>query len=120
MSRLQELVMARRQALGEKGQPLSYREVARRSGDAFTHELVASIVSGRHKGGITDATARGLALALEVPVEEVYEAAGVPPPTSRFVLPERFDRLTHAQRQLLIDMGAALLEAYDKGRRESR
>lgn len=117
MSRLQELILTRLAALGDRGKPMSYREAARRSEGAFSHELIASIIAGRHGGGITDRVARGIADAFEVPLEDVYEAAGVPPPSSRFVLPERFDRLTPAQRKLVVEVASALLEAYDKGRR---
>lgn len=118
MSRLQELIRTRLAALGERGRPMSHREAARRSRGGFTNETLSAILRGNHGGGITDKTALGLAEALEVPVAVVYEAAGAPMPESRWRMPERFDRLTPAQRKLVEDLAAALLEAYDRGRRD--
>lgn len=119
MNQLQVLVLSRLHALGERGKPLPYREAARRSRGAFSHETLASIVSGRHGGGLTDRIAAGLAEVLEVDLDQVYAAAGVPRPLSRWHLPDRFDRLNHAQRKLIEEMASALLKAYDDGRRDS-
>lgn len=118
LSRLQDLIRTRQAALGERGRPLSLREVARRSGDAFTPELLSAIMRGDHRGGLRDTTALGLAKALQVPVAEIYEAASVQMPEGRWVLPPRFDRLNATQRDLVESVAAALLEAYDKGRRD--
>lgn len=118
VSRLQELIRTRLAALGERGKPMSHREAARRSRGAFTNETLSAILRGNHGGGITDQTAKGLAAALEVPLTVVYEAAGAPMPESRWQMPARFDRLTPSQRKLVEDVAAALLEAYDRGRRE--
>jgi hypothetical protein len=118
LSRLQELIRTRLAALGERGKPMSHREAARRSRGAFSNETLSAILRGNHGGGITDRIAQGLAAALEVPVSEVYEAANTPMPETRWRLPERFDRLTPAQRKVVEDVAAALLEAYDKGRRD--
>jgi hypothetical protein len=54
-------------------------------------------------------------MALDVPVQQVYDAARVPRPLTRWVLPERLDRLDAAQRRLVEDLAGALLDAYEKG-----
>ena len=117
MSRLQELIRTRLAALGDRGQPMSHREAARRSRGAFSNETLSAILRGDHRGGITDRIAHGLAEALEVPVDDVYAAAAVPMPETRWRWPERFDRLPPAWRRQVEDHAAGLLEAYDKGRR---
>lgn len=117
MSRLQELILTRLAALGERGRPMSHREAARRSRGAFSNETLSAILRGEHGGGITDRIAYGLAEALEVPVEEIYEAAQVPMPETRWRWPERYDRLPPAWRRKVEDYAGSLLEAYDKGRR---
>lgn len=96
---------------------MSHREAARRSRGAFSNETLSAILRGDHGGGITDRIAQGLADALEVTVTEIYEAANVPQPDTRWRWPERFDRLTPAERRKVEDIAAGFLEAYDRGRR---
>lgn len=117
LSRLQELILTRLAALGEAGRPMSHREAARRSAGAFSNETLSAILRGEHGGGITDRIAYGLAQSLEVDVSEIYEAANVPMPETRWRWPERFDRLPSAYRRRVEDIAAGFLEAYDKGRR---
>lgn len=117
VSRLQELIRTRLAALGEHGKPMSQREAARRSREAFSAENLSAILRGDHGGGLTDRVAQGLAEALEVSVDEIYEAANVPRPEGRWQPPPRLDRLTRTQRRMLENLGDALLEAYEKGRR---
>lgn len=120
VNELQDLVLRRLAALGDNTGPMSARAAAKRSRGAISFETLRSIARGTHSGKIADSTAEGIALALDVPVAEVYRAARVPRPRSRFVLPERFDRLDAAQRRLLIDFGSALLDAYEKGLRDAQ
>lgn len=120
MDRLRELVLTRLNDLGVKGRPMSARQAALRSAGGVSYDTLYAIANGRHTGRLRDDTARGLADALDVPVERVYEAAGVPRPQTRWQPHERFDRLTIEQRKLLESMGAALLEAEQRGYERGR
>lgn len=118
--RLQALILRRLRELGGTDGPMSALEAVRRAGEPISYESVRYLARGQGRGKITDRTAEGLAKILEVPVGEVYTAAGIPTPGQRWKVPERFDRLTAYQRSLLEGMAAALLEAYDKGRQDER
>lgn len=119
-SALQDLILTRLQQLGDRHGPMSAREAARRADGLVSYETLRVLArNGKHTGRITDRTAEGLSRALQVPVEKVYEAAGVPAPSGRWEWPERFARLAPTQRSLVEDVAAALLEAYDRGRREA-
>lgn len=58
-----------------------------------------------------EVTVRGIAKAIGVPVREVADVLGLPPLAGRFVLPRRADRLTEAERRVVIGMVDALLSA---------
>lgn len=122
MDRLQELVLTRLNDLGTRGRPMSARQAALRSRGSISYDTLYKIANGEHSGRLRDDTARGLAAALDVPIERVYDAAGAPRPLTRWQPPERFDRLTIEQRKALEDMAALLLAAeqrgYDRGRAE--
>lgn len=116
---LQDLVLRRLIELGDEDGPLALREAADKSRSKVSYETLRRIVRGKHAGRINDRIAEGLAEALDVPLAEVYRAAGVPRPGARWEWPGRFDRLPPAQRQLVEDLAGALLEMYDKGRRDA-
>lgn len=121
VDRLRELILTRLRELGDANGPMSAREAARRAEGYMsleTFRLLARGRGGRHRGGISDRVAEGLSVALQVPVARIYEAAGTPMPGTRWQWPERFDRLSPAQRQLVEDVAAALLLAYQEGRRD--
>lgn len=124
VNQLRFLIMRRQAELGEEGAPMSGRELARRSGGRVSFGTIANIVNGRHTGRITDRIAEGLAAALDVPVADIYDAAGAPRPQGRWLLPERFDRLTLEQRRAVEELCAVILDAdtqgYDRGRRDAR
>lgn len=120
VNELQQLILRRLAELGDRNGPMSTRQAAERSGGHVSYETLRGIARGTHSGKIADKTAEGIARALEVPVAEVYGAARVPRPQSRWRWPERFDRLDAAQRRLVEEMAAALLEAYEKGVRDAR
>lgn len=122
VDQLQQLILTRLRELGDESGPMSAREAARRAEGLMSLETFRLLARGRgsrHRGRITDRVAEGLALALQVPVARVYEAAGVPSPGRRWDLPERFDRVPPAQRQLLEELAAALLNSYDQGYRDA-
>jgi hypothetical protein len=115
MATLDALVTQRLAELG-----ISSRAAAARSRDRVSYETVRKIASGKHSGRISDQTAAGLALALDVPLGRIYEAASAPRPVSRWAWPERFDRLPLTQRAMVEDLASALLDAYEHGVRDGR
>ena len=112
---LQELVLTRLAELGAPGRPMSARQAALRSRGAISHDTMYKIARGDHSGRISDRVAEGLADALDVPVGRVYDAAGQPRPSTRWLWPERFDRLDQPHRRLVEDVASALLEARRRG-----
>lgn len=121
---LRHLVLRRLGELGTPGRPMSPRTAAERSQGKVSFHTIYAIANGKHTGRLTNRTAQGLAEALEVPVSQVYDAAGAPRTQSRWLLPDRFDRLDLEQRRLMESVMAALLAAdakgYERGRREGR
>lgn len=72
---LQELLLQRLAELErERGMRLTLRQVARRSFGSVTADTLRVLVIGEPLR-LTDVQCRGLALALEVPVERIYRAA---------------------------------------------
>lgn len=120
VNQLRLLILQRLAELGERGSAMSGREAARRSGGRVSYGTIANLINGRHTGRITDRIAEGLAAALEVPVADIYEAAGAPRPLGRWSLPERFDRVPIEYRQLAEDLIAALLDSYTQGYEDGR
>lgn len=119
VNELSELVLRRLAELGTPGSPMSIREATRRSRSRLNYETLRKIARGEHSGDITDQTAEGLSLALDVPVQQVYVAARVPRPMSRWELPTRFDRLDLEDRRVVEEVAAALLRAREKGLRDA-
>lgn len=114
---LQDLVLSRLNELGDETGPMSAREATRRAEGLVSYETLRHIARGIHAGGITDRVAEGLSRALQVPLSRVYAASGVPEPGERWQWPAKFSRLDPAQRQLVENVAAALLDAREKGRR---
>lgn len=115
---LRQLVLRQLAVLGDGTRPMSHREAAARSGGRVSHATIGNIAGGRHSGNIDDSTIDGLALALDLKRSEILAAmhrsheASLKP----FDAPERWQRLTHAQRKLVIALGDGLLAAYEEGR----
>lgn len=120
VNELQDLVLRRLAELGTPGSPMSIRQATERARGLVSYEILRKLARGEHSGRIADSTAEGLALALDVPAATVYQAARVPRPLSRWQWPARFDRLDPAQRRLVEDVAAALLESYEKGLRDGQ
>ena len=120
VDQLQQLVLTRLAELGEKGRPMTARAAAERSQGGVSYDTLYTIANGKHSGRLGKRVAEGIAAALDVPVAQVYDAAGAPRPVGRWVLPERFDRLSPEQRRLVEDLCAALLEADAKGYERAR
>lgn len=109
---LQELVRRRKRELGSRGKELTNTDIWRRGGQShWSRQAVNNIVNGHVQIG--DRIAERLALALEVPVNQILEAAGqrrrIP-----FEPPERANRLTNAQRKIVIAVIDGFLGAYDE------
>lgn len=115
---LQELVLTRLDELGDDKGPMSALQASKAADQLVSYETMRQIARGNHAGRISDRIAAGLAQALRVPIERVYAAAGLPTPGERWEWPRRFDRLSQAQRRVVEDVAAAVLEAYEAGRRD--
>lgn len=119
---LQDLVNERLAALGDGRRPLSQRDAAARSNGQVSHEIIGQLSRGSHSGKLTDRVVAGLALALDVPRSDILRAmdrqryVGQTP----FVAPDRWQRLTHSQRKVVLAVGDALLSAYEEGRDDTR
>lgn len=116
---LQQLVVRRLRELGGDTGPMSAREAVRGFEGLISYENLRLIARGVHQGNITDRTAEGLSSALRVPIAQVYAAAGVQSPGTRWHWPQRFDRLSPRQRELVEQLAASLLDAYEQGRRDA-
>lgn len=116
---LQQLVLRRLRELGGETGPMSARAAVQGHEDLVSYETVRLIARGVHQGKLTDRTAEGLSEALRVPLAQVYAAAGVQSPGARWHWPQRFDRLSPRQRELVEQIAASLLDAYDQGRRDA-
>ena len=106
MTPLQEMVVGRMAELG-----LSFRGAAARSGGLVSHGTLNTIALGRHSGHYDDETLRGVALALDLPLTKVREAAGLDRQSpTEFRLPKKANRLSPAQRKAILTMVDALLD----------
>lgn len=108
---LQALVLSRLVALGTEEGPMSLRQATQRANGSLSTESLRKIARGEHPGRISDRTAEALAVALSVPIDEVYAAADVRPPLPRWELPPAFDRLALDDRRLVEDVARGLLRA---------
>lgn len=120
VNELQDLMLRRLAELGVPGSPMSIRQATERARGLVSYEILRKITRGEHSGRISDSTAEGLARALDVPVQTVYDAARVPRPVSRWQWPARFDRLDQAQRRIVEEVAGGFLEAYEKGLRDAQ
>lgn len=117
---LQQLVLTRLAELGILGRPMSYRQAVEKARGLVSVPTFAAIANGTHTGKITDRVAEGIALAIDVPVARVYEAAGVARPHGRWHWPERFDRIRPEDRAIIEDLTNALLRAEERGYQRAR
>jgi hypothetical protein len=118
-SSLAELVAQRLAALGDKSGPMSLRAAVERSRGRLSLENLRRMARGEHQGNFADRTAEGLALALDVPVAEVYRVAGLPQPSGRWEWDAKYDRLDLKHRRIVEDVADGFLDAYEQGRRQA-
>lgn len=116
---LQELVERRLREMGRargRDEPLTLLEVWEslpeddRGKRAVSYEICRRIARGVHRN-IGDQTADALATMLDAPVGEVLRAAGQRPRLGRFDLPRRADRLTEREREAVVSVVDAILNA---------
>jgi len=116
---LQELLERRLGELGHRrgrGENISLREAWLRlpprsgGGRAISYETARRIRENGH-ANISDDTADALAAMLDVSVDEVLQAAGRRRRLGRFELPRRADRLTDRERQAVLGVVDAILDA---------
>lgn len=113
------LVAQRLSDLGDRSGPLSMNAAVNRANGRISYENFRRIARGEHGGQFTDRIAEGLALAIDVPLAEVYRVAGLPQPTGRWELDRKYDRLSLSERVVVENVAAALLSAYERGRRDA-
>jgi len=99
-------------ALDRKG--VSIRDAAARTDGRLSHSQIARILRGQSAQCQPD-TLRALSDALSIPITKLRKANGahngrVPTP---FILPERANELSIAERRVVVNMIGALLAAHD-------
>lgn len=114
MDELRDLVIRRLRELGTPGKPLGYKPAALKSGGKISHEMIRQIVLGNRPERMSDEKIEGLAEALSVHPNQVYEAAKAPRPGTRWRWPERFDRLPTEDRRDVESYAAKLLMLRDQ------
>jgi transcriptional regulator with XRE-family HTH domain len=96
---------------------MSMRDAAERTGGRVSHSQIARICRGETTT-IQPQTLQALSDALRIPIRRLREANGWAPATGRpFVLPERADELSVAERRVIVNMIGALLAARDRQRK---
>lgn len=109
--RLTEMGRTRR---GREHEPLSLLEAYQATpAPEVTYEAVRRVLHGHSRIGAR--TARTLATMLDVPLQEVEVAAGSRPTRERFELPERADRLHDLEREVVVAVVDAILNARNRG-----
>lgn len=117
---LQELLTRRLTEMGTargRHEPLSLLEAYQAATPApeVSYEAVRRVLHGHSRIGAR--TARTLATMLDVPLQDVEVAAGSRPTRERFELPERADRLHDLERQVVVAVVDAILNAGNRGER---
>lgn len=115
---LQELLERRLNELGKRrgrGESISLREAWMRlpetsGGRPVSYETVRRIRESGHTN-ISDDTADALATMLDVPVDQILQAAGQRKRLGKFELPRRADRLSETERRAVLGVVDAILEA---------
>lgn len=105
----------RRNQLGSHGRPLSHRAAAVMAGNDGMYETFRLIANGKHSGRISEEVVAAF-VALGIGEREVRRAAGhqmevVPGP---FALPDRANRLTLPQREVVVSVVDAILTAAER------
>lgn len=94
---------------------LSELDRSARAAAENSHSLVTHFTLSRHARGevrkLGLRTAQGMALAIDVPLDEVLRAAGMPMTPGPFELPARAHLLTSKERTAVVAVVDALLDA---------
>jgi hypothetical protein len=114
MTPLEQLVTNRLAELGDDRGPLSFRRAAERSGGLVSHQMLQFIATGRGSEQYSERVLKGIALAIDVPLSKVQEAAAETPHMREFRLPEKSANLTAKDRRAVEAMVNALLDAHDR------
>ena len=93
---------------------VSIRETAARTGGAVSYSQIARIARGQ-TARIRPQTMTALSSALGIPIAKLRAANGWDPSSrlTPFVLPERANELSTAERRLVVNVIGALLAAHD-------
>ncbi|GLI30398.1 MULTISPECIES: hypothetical protein [Brachybacterium] len=89
---------------GKGGRAL--QRIAKSKGLTLSYATVDRILAGKYESTPQRQTIEALAVLAEMPVDEVYEAAGLPLPMASLAeaLPEGSDQLTVHQRRVVLDV----------------
>lgn len=89
---------------GKGGRAL--QRIAKNKGLTLSYATVDRILAGKYESTPQRQTIEALAVLAEMPVEKVYEAAGLPLPMASLAdaLPEGSDQLTVHQRRVVLDV----------------
>lgn len=116
---LKLLVANRRAELDLSLRAAADKTIDRTGRPLISHATISEIERGAHTTNYADRTLQGLALALDLPLSKIREAAGVPVerPTE-FRLPKKANQLTPAEQKAILQMVDALLSLHEepKGR----
>lgn len=84
----------------------SLQRIAEKKGLTLSFTTVDRILAGKYESTPQRPTIEALAVLADVPVEDVYEAAGIPLPMTPLAkqLPEGSDQLTVDQRRVVLDV----------------
>lgn len=115
---LSALIQRRLDDLGDETGALSVRKAAEDSHGLISDTHLGNLIKGRaNPAGLNDDKIKGIAYAIKVDVDEVYDAANVPRPKARWTLPPQFDRMPESKRRVFEQLIAAMLDAYEQGAR---
>lgn len=102
---LQDVARAAADKNGGKG-GRALERIAKNKGLTLSYATVDRILAGKYESTPQRQTIEALAVLAEMPVAEVYEAAGLPLPMASFAdaLPDGSDQLTVHQRRVVLDV----------------
>lgn len=120
MTPLEKLVNDRLTELGDRSGPLSFRRAAERAGRdrsgrlLISHQMLQLIANGKGSKRYSPRVLQGVALAIDVPLSQVLEAAEQEPRETEFRLPKKAAKLTQADRKAVEALVNALLDAHER------
>lgn len=112
---LQDVARAAADKNGGKG-GRGLQRLADAKGLTLSYATVDRILAGKYESTPQRQTIEALAVLAEMPIEDVYEAAGLPLPMAPFAdqLPDGSDHLTVSQRRVVLDVIRGFIRDNDR------